>query len=473
MKEIEMKYITRDLLTLLISLFILTSCEAPNEIGLDIDPANQVNSGKIDTSTVRTVTVLDDSLVSIGLSLNPIGVFQDPLIGTTEANLSTGLTLSASAVTFGSASILDSAVLVLKYGNEFYGDYTSTYTIDVRQLNEKFNSGSSYFNTKKWDVNSQIIGSKTINPAVLGDSMRITTIVKRAVDTQKLVASQIRIPISSSFINKNFFTAASDNFLDQARFNNLIKGLYISVKKNQPQMGGLILLDLSDASVNGLDLYFRNDNSGTIDTNFMHFDIVNTAAASSIYHDYSPSVKTQLNNPLQQFSTVYLQPMGGLRTKVSFPHIQQLKNLGKIVINKAELEMYIEGGSDNIFNTAPRVTLYRTDIADQRQPVPDNNFGQTGTSDQRVLSELEFGGFYDTVKKRYTFVITSYIQDLVTGKLPQYDTYIAPIYTKSNPSQALQASSTAATAGRSLIIGGNSLNPNIRMRLNIIYTRVD
>src|SRR5690606_31746387 len=90
----------------------------------------------------------------------------------------------------------------------------------------------------------------------------------------------------------------------------------------------------------------------------------------------------------------------------------------------------------NPFAPSPRLTLYRTDIAAQRQSVPDGflvyNGGSLSLGDSRAFTHpLLFGGFYNTAKKRYIFNITSYIQDLLSGKLQQYDTFIAPVPSSS------------------------------------------
>jgi uncharacterized lipoprotein YajG len=58
-----MKYYFRDLLTLLISLFILSGCENPSKVGLDVDPGDQIHGALIDTLKVHAVTVKEDSVL--------------------------------------------------------------------------------------------------------------------------------------------------------------------------------------------------------------------------------------------------------------------------------------------------------------------------------------------------------------------------------------------------------------------------
>lgn len=54
-----MKFLRLDLLTLLISLFILNSCKNKDTIGLGADSSTQLNGSLIDTSTVVVNTLPD------------------------------------------------------------------------------------------------------------------------------------------------------------------------------------------------------------------------------------------------------------------------------------------------------------------------------------------------------------------------------------------------------------------------------
>ncbi|HEY2583220.1 MAG TPA: hypothetical protein VGI43_15515, partial [Mucilaginibacter sp.] len=65
-----MKFFRLDLLTLLISLFILNSCKNQDSIGLGINPSGQPNGILVDTSTIITNTVKEDSVITSGLAKN-------------------------------------------------------------------------------------------------------------------------------------------------------------------------------------------------------------------------------------------------------------------------------------------------------------------------------------------------------------------------------------------------------------------
>ncbi len=60
-------------------------------------------------------------------------------MGITEANLALGYGTPPASIDFSTSPTLDSAILVLPLGDEFYGDtLTSTYTLNVHQLGENY-----------------------------------------------------------------------------------------------------------------------------------------------------------------------------------------------------------------------------------------------------------------------------------------------------------------------------------------------
>ena len=120
-----MKFYKLGLLTLLISLFILDSCKTQDGIGLDVDPANQINGTLLTNNGVVATTAYEDSIVTNNLNArSPLAYFEDPEFGLTQASAAAVVSLPGSvAYTLPTGVItLDSAVLVLPYAtNGFYG----------------------------------------------------------------------------------------------------------------------------------------------------------------------------------------------------------------------------------------------------------------------------------------------------------------------------------------------------------------
>lgn len=477
-----MKYFRLDLLTLLISLFIFNSCQDADTIGLDINRGTQVSGTATDTITVNTNTVTEDSLITVNLPQQPVGYLNDPVFGSTETNLALALSFPSDSlsISFGNNPTLDSAVLVLKYGSEFYRDTTTVtnYTVNVFQLNEKYNVNTSYFNTKSWKLSPTLIGDTTLSRFAINDSLRIKIPRPGKADTTIKVSSQLRIPIDKDFIISQFFNAPSSGF-NKTKFTEYIKGLYVTVNKEKlTGSGGVVFFD---PEASGLALYYKRNSGGKIDTNIINFPLV--SSASHIKHTHPQAIKDQLTNSPTNPNTVFAEALGGLRTRVQFPYLNELKKLGKITINKAELIVYKDESILIPFAPAPRLTFYTTDIAGQRQEVPDNDIGQlNGRGDIRALDATTFGGFYDKTNKRYIFTITAYIQSILSGKVTQYYSYIAPIKadlvrtaarsTQNLDSRIIDLFPSGTTAARVALGGGTKSNSVYKMKLNIIYTRL-
>lgn len=460
-----MKLYKLDLLTLLISLFIFSGCQNTDSIGLDVDPSTDIAGTFVDTVTVRATTVREDSIVTNTLRQYPLGYFNDPVLGKTSANIALSLTMVSGNTTFGTAPVLDSAVLVLHYGDEFYGDSTSKFQIEVRQLAEPLNKSKTYYNQTGFNVNSAIIGNKLVTIR-RRDSVKVTEILTGKPDVVKTRAPQIRIPLNASFINNNFINAAATNFSTQALFMKLIKGLHLKVNETQSSgPGGVAFLNLTDSS--RLEIYYKTKSATTTDTTKVSFPILNgiEPVAAQFTHDYTgTNVQTQLNSPNTQFDFTYVQGLAGLRTRIRFPHLDKLKELGGITINKAELIVSVVGGTDN-YKPAPRLLMYTNDIASQRQFIPD-----FGTNPSIALSDFDFGGFYDAKNKRYKFVVTTFLQDILKGKSKQYDTFIAPVSVSySRQSGPVPSGSTASRS----VLGSGKSGVTYKMKLNIFYSRIN
>ncbi|WP_176767626.1 DUF4270 domain-containing protein [Daejeonella rubra] len=460
-----MKLYKLDLLTLLISLFILSGCQETESIGLNVDPATEIKGSFIDTITVNAATVTEDTIITNTLEQYPLGYLNDPIMGKTTANIAMSLTLDPPGLTFGTSPVLDSAVLVLYYGNEFHGDSTSQFQVEVHQLTDALSESTPYYNTKAVGYSSTILGSKSLR-FNLKDSVRVYELVTGKADVQKTKPPHIRIQLDRNFVTTNFLNATSTVLSSDTELNKAIKGLYLTVNKAQTTgPGGIAFLNLTDSS--RLEVYYKSQNGTLIDTTLHKFPIKNNSSPviADFKHDYTgTNIQAQLNNPNTKFDYTYVQGLGGLRTRIRFPYIDKLKSLGNITINKAELIVSVVGGTDN-FKPAQRLLLYQTDIANQRQFIPDFS-----TDPVVSMTDLDFGGFYDTTNKRYKFVITTYIQNILKGKLKQYDTFIAPVSLNYNRQSGPVSSGTTA---KSAVIGSGKAGVSYKMKLNIIYSKIN
>lgn len=457
-----MKFFRLDLLTLLISLFILGSCKKEGTVQLGVNDANKLDGSLIDTSTVFVNTVREDSASTSQLAKTPLSYFKDPVFGTTEANIALDLNLPGSAAyTLPAGTIsVDSAILVMNYANGFYGDsITTRYKANVYQLDERMLSGSTYLNNKTWKVKSTLLGTKSFLSRT-HDSVSVVQPIRAKKDSIAKLAPQLRVPLSTSFVNSILFAASSTARSSNLVFKNSVNGLYVTLDKSQPGPGGTFMMNLDSAAVK---VYYRTTVGTTIDTAVV--TLPSTVRAAEIKHNYtSTAVATELATSAPLRNTFYLQGLLGLRARIKFPYVKNMaKTLGSdVIINRAELVITAKPGTDFPFEPLQRLNLYKLDIANQRTTIQDNT-----PTDPRAFAS--YGGFYNPLKKTYSFLVTAYVQDLMLGRVPDYDTFIGVGDPTLQGTGGTDIFPTTQIEGRT-VAGGSGVPYSIK--LNIIYTKI-
>ncbi len=474
---------------MLIGLFLFASCKDSNTIGLDLNEDYAIKGTLMDTATIKSQTLKDDPTSGVGLVRHPLGFMNDPIFGKTEASLAMAVGRPGNAgYSFGTNATIDSAVLVLPYSTQFYGDTTtSTYTVKVNQLTNDISKETSYLVNKVWPAEATVLGTYTgkIKP---NTRFKISDIVSGKPDTLKSVVPQIRIKLDNNFILNNIIKLDSATLSTANNFYKSFKGFNVTATATGD--GGMMFFNFGGTD-GKIEIYYKKQNATTttaIDTVAVNFPIANSAGpvTASIKHTYTgTAVETQLNNPNATYPVTYLQALAGLKNKISFPYLKEFladlkkpKNGGnpntKAIINKAELVIDLSNGTDIIpFSAAQRLAFYRYDIAGQRANVPDNDNSIQGSynGDRRALGELLFGGYFDSVNKRYIFTVTSYIQDLLDGKTEDYGTFLAP-----SSLTEFNVNPPVTSAARS-IINKHKKDPTSGktsgLKLNIYYTQIN
>ncbi|MET4081271.1 hypothetical protein ABIB40_001216 [Pedobacter sp. UYP30] len=469
-----MNFIKQDLLTLLIGLFLFAGCKSTNNIGLDVDANTAIKGDLVDNQLVTSATVRSADISTAGLSRYPLGYMDDSVFGKTEASLA--LTVNPPAVNydFGLSAQLDSVVLVLKLDSievggsaieptKFYGDTTnSTYSIDVHQLS---NAITIFKSNAPQPYNDEVLGNFTgkIKPTT---PIKITNIVAGKADTLKSVSPQLRIKLSKEFFQTNVVEASTFITTSNAAFVTAFKGLSVSINKTSSTgVGGIAFVNLNGTNSYLQLVYKRTNDKATKDTLSVNYPIIGTSSTTTIAHDYTGTdIQTQLDNPATQYDVTYAQGLVGVKTRISFPMLKNFTaTYGKAAINKAELVVPASTGTTAYpFGPLARLSLYRSDIAGQPAQLPDHSGIQ---GDPKDLSTA-FGGYYDSLKNRYVFVVTNYVQALVDGKLTDYGAFLAP-----SALNEFQLIPTATAAGRTVI--GSNGNAANKLKLNIYYTKIN
>jgi hypothetical protein len=464
-----MKFFRLDLLTLLISLFILNGCKNKGTIGFNPNASVQLNGALIDTSTIVVNTFQEDSVQTSGLSKIPLGYFNDPVFGTTESNIAAALNLPGStAYSLPTGTIrIDSAVLVMPYADGFYGDsLTSRYNVNVYQLTSR-PLNKKYYNTDSWAPNplGPVLGTRSFL-ARPHDSVTVQRIISGKPDSIMKVGPQLRIPMDKTFVNNILFNANSAMLASNTVFLNTVKGLYLTIGKAGVSggVGGTVMFTSADS----LKVYYRAINGTTIDTVNVVLPLNNQAA--EIKHNASTTLSTEFTDTISSRDLMYFQGLAGSKVRIKFPYLTKLiPSIGSnIAINRAELVVTPDPGTIpplSPYYPLPKLTMYRYDIAHQKIELEDAT-----QNDPRYQSVATFGGYYSPSFKSYHFVITGYIQDLVNGKTVDYGTYLAPVDTTNKT--AVDINPNPQATGRTIAVGSDKNSP-YRIRLNIIYTKIN
>ncbi len=461
-----MKFFRLDLLTLLISLFILSSCKKQGTVNLGVNDGNLIQGKLIDTSSVFIRTEKEEDAVASGLFRTPLSYFKDPVFGVTESNVAMDLNLpGAASYTLPTGTItIDSAVLILPYSPGFYGDsLTTRFKANVYQLDERLLSNGSYNASKKWKRKTTLLGSQSFLPRT-NDSVRVIQPIRGGKDSLMKFLPQIRVPLNTQFTRDILFNAPADQLSSNLIFKNRVNGLYVTLDQAQTGPGGTIMLNMDSAKVK---VYIRVTETGgsTVDTSVV--ELPSSLRSAEITHKYAGTViDAELKATTKTRNNFYLQGLLGLRAKIEFPYLKEIvtKVGSDIIINRAELIISPQPGTTFPYEPLKSLMLYKLDLANQRVNIQDNL-----QTDPR--SSAAFGGVYFTDKKEYRFLLTAYIQDLIKGKTVDYGTYIGA---SNNPGINYYGDvfPSAQLDGRTAAVGSTDKSP-YRIKLNIIYTKVN
>ena len=427
------------ILSLSIIIFI-SSCKEPDDIGLIIQPTGDLlEANYIDTFTVVAYTVIDDSISTDEVFYNLLGAYFDPVFGYTNAAFYSQFRLPESNVNFGENPILDSAFLCLAYSGDYYGKNT-TNQIKVRVLEvfENLYKDSTYYCYSQHQTDVNYIASQNVVPNI-EDSVVVDGIT---------YAPHLRVKLDPAWAQK-FMDASATDLENNDNFLQFFKGLYVDAEPlGSPTKQGSILYFNMISSLSNITLYYHNSE----DTEANYSLVVNGECAR--YNVFNHNGYTDAHTDLQQQlsgnmaggkDNLFLQPMAGTKIKINFPHFE---NMDKFAINKAVLIIPVDEIFSDIDNYSPpnNLSLVKLDSEGNYQFVQD-----------QAMSSATFGGAYDETNKRYVFLLSRYLQDLILGKEEDYGLY-------------LMVSGSAINANRVVLNGTACEN---QFKIAVTYTVLD
>lgn len=385
--------------TFLLALLLLVACKKKDSnLGLNtLDPNELLNSAQVDTFSLTTFTIKEDSIISDNAAYAVLGSYNDPKFGAFNANFYTQFRLSGISPNFGDISTItiDSLILGIEYAG-YYGSFTNQ-TLEVFEMTESISIDSTYYSfTTKNHTSTNLIetGYESFTPNPNG----ITVIGTDTVDTQLRI--RLKTALAQQFITEA--ASGSSTFSSNDNFLNYFKGVHIKVNNGAQSSGtgGAFYFNLNDP-LSKMTIYYTQDatqkkydfliNSECAD--FNHVDINNTGT----------NVQTVINDTISGQSEFYAQAFNS-RAIVRIPGIENIPK--NSIIHRAELILPIQ---------------YQTGA----KYLPPNEISVSARINN-VLSGIGVFGFFDYNYKKYTIDIKNYLQAYVSGQINTTELILSP-----------------------------------------------
>lgn len=410
-----LKIIAKTLIfTSLVALFVACKNE-DSDIGASIMPSSDKLDLKCDTFDVDCYTVDDRHIATDEKTLSPLGVFVDPVFGTTKASFACHVRISEANVNFGNRTI-NSVKLQLKYRN-VYGT-KSVPKLDVYRLKTDLKIENTYYA-------DMTFADTDIEPLALATT---------AIDTAGMLIVDLTDALKNMFCAEN-----TPHFASDTAFINFFKGLYVKYA-NENNDNCVYVIDLLN-SLSCMNIVYNDTlqfeigiNTKSVRINMFEHDTTN------INDDF----KQSLNDTLTCHKYCYIQNLGGTKAKLTFPQVRRFFNgRNNVVINKAKLIVNIhdEADSQTDMRAIDSMTMVVAKPGGNYNFVPDF-----------IISGTRFGGVRQDNK--YVFNIPLYIQDLIAG------TDTLGLYMFDSQSR---------TQPGSVVINGHNETTN-KLRLEIYYS---
>ncbi|RYF52039.1 MAG: DUF4270 family protein, partial [Cytophagaceae bacterium] len=346
----------------------------------------------------------------------------DPLFGKTDARVSLELKPGAYRYTFSGrpdSLHIDSIVLVLHYV-ETYGDTLAPQTFNVYEIGNTFRADSNYRIRDYAQTRLGLLGSRTVAPYLLNDSVRAYK------DT---TSNQLRIRLDDSFGERllGYDTSAANGriaaYVNDTTFKNNFKGFTIESTGGN----GLVGINLLGANTK-LAIYYKDDNgdapTASWDTTVAYFTF-NTnsnvsAFAQNIVRDYSGTQLAALSDGTTGTpdNELYIQSTPGSFATLKIPGLTGLTNR---VVHRAEImaDQIWSGIEDSMFYPTNLYLDAYDPTVSKYQTIPyEVTFDASGNANLAAFGVVPYT-ILDPVSgkpvKQWRFNVTRYVQNILTG----------------------------------------------------------
>jgi len=387
-------------------------------MGKDLLPGNDfVEILKIDTLSVWSYTMYDDSVRSDNPANVYLGHLYDPYFGTTTAEF-------VSQVRLGSAwdpvnVTVDSVKLYMRL-LDVKGGSTGTHTLELSEIDETIFTDSVYYSNKPVLLTGYNIANITL------PQLKEDTVNDIVVNLPPSFGDYILRDTTKMF----YKNAATD-------FRSYFKGFYFQLVSDFDPV--IVTLSLSSpatsSAYSNYFVLFMHNEADLKKEYFLILDAVNKNAAFSKYsHFFNDASLDYMNDHINKGHTdtvSFLQSLNGVYTRIVLPGLEDLKNDPsfskdiadkKIAINRARLTLPLHFDGDLYTSaTAPSEMLLRYKTkSGYIYTVPDYFVDN---------SHAFFDGGIDATSTMYNFnlafFVQVYLEDLENDIKPELELYQA------------------------------------------------
>ncbi|WP_343704968.1 DUF4270 domain-containing protein [Flavobacterium sp.] len=214
---------------------------------------------------------------------NALGIFDNPLFGTTTSNFVTQVGLVSYSPTIGESPVIESAVLEIPYyshvtavdneGNStyeldsIYGDKNgklklSVYESGIQMRTSYFSGGSQlpqfYYTDQNTEFNNKKIGARLNDGDILQNDeffFDAKEIVIKTIDpdtkkeTTERKKPQMTLQLNKDFFQSKILNAATTKLSAEDLFQEYFRGLYFNVEKSGSSPTNMALMNFSEGKI--------------------------------------------------------------------------------------------------------------------------------------------------------------------------------------------------------------------------------
>lgn len=422
----------------------MCSCDdEPGQVGKDlIQQGETVTLGEDSKFTSKSFTYTDDVIRTDnkGNKTLLLGSYNDTIYGRVTASFAAQFRLQYKP-DFGEEPKADSIFLKMFY-KRFYGDTTKNDQLKLKiyELTTDLNPDTKY--DSNTDL-STFIGDKPILEHTLQASIDTSKSTTGTIDTSLVTLS---IKLGKDFA-KRLMNVPAEDVVDNDKFLKNFKGLYFEIEERTTDGGALIRAKDDFRSTSSspakyynpyLELYYHN-NKDTVKAakDAFPYAITNNSAIVSMFkHDYTQVERFNkfLNKDVQD-TVIFIQPTGGLRSKILIDDLDNWKGKSDFKIDKASITFYVDttltGYSKKAgVNSRALPGLLKLEYIDESgnaKPLADSERSSAYTGGTYTMHSNDAGKL-DRIE--YEFRITHHLQKIINGEIKNQGFYL------SNPSPA-------------------------------------